>query len=171
MSLRLASARTSSVFVATNTRRSNHELLCGTGCFVGRYGHPSSMTRARLCARYGHLATPKSDFAFDAIALPMVRVGLEARSRSAWLPQHKAPSGGPVLCIETCQAEAAMGATHSKSDRNDARGLAPIISTAWYYQVHVKSAPSRMAHPCWWHPGRCYPKREIWRMQGGQYCF
>ncbi|SES10640.1 Transposase [Sphingobium sp. YR768] len=83
--------------------------------------------------------------AFNSIALPMVRIGLEACSQSAWLHQGMARSGLPVLCIETRQAKAAMGAMPNKTDRNDARGLAQIIRTGWYRQVHVKSAPSRMS--------------------------
>lgn len=54
-------------------------------------------------------------------------------------------AGFPALCIETRQAKAAMGAMPNKTDRNDARGLAQIIRTGWYRQVHVKSVPSRMA--------------------------
>lgn len=83
--------------------------------------------------------------AFKGVPLPMVRIGLEACSQSAWLHQGLARSGLPVLCIETRQAKAAMGAMPNKTDRNDALGLAQIIRTGWYRQVHVKSAPSRMS--------------------------
>ena len=83
--------------------------------------------------------------AFDAVGLPMARIGLEACSQSAWLHQGLTRAGLPALCIETPQAKAAMGAMPNKTDRNDARGLAQIIRTGWYRQVHIKSVPSRMA--------------------------
>lgn len=83
--------------------------------------------------------------AFDGVGLPMMRIGLEACSQSAWLHQGMARAGLPVVCIETREAKAAMGAMPNKTDRNDARGLAQIIRTGWYRQAHVKSAPSRMA--------------------------
>lgn len=83
--------------------------------------------------------------AFNLVDLPMERIGLEACSQSAWLHQGLTRAGFPALCIETRQAKAAMGAMPNKTDRNDARGLAQIIRTGWYRQVHVKSVPSRMA--------------------------
>jgi transposase len=67
--------------------------------------------------------------AFDAVGLPMERIGLEACSQSAWLHQGLTRAGWPALCIETRQAKAAMGAMPNKTDRNDARGLAQIIRT------------------------------------------
>jgi len=83
--------------------------------------------------------------AFDAVGLPMERIGLEACSQSAWPHQGLTRVGLPALCIETRQAKAAMGAMPNKTDRNDARCLGQIIRTGWYRQVHVKSVPSRMA--------------------------
>lgn len=75
----------------------------------------------------------------------MERIGLEACSQSAWLHQGLTRAGFPALCVETRQAKAAMGAMPNKTDRNDARGLAQIIRTGRYRQVHIESAPSRMA--------------------------
>lgn len=83
--------------------------------------------------------------AFNLVDLPMERIGLEACSQSAWLHQGLTRAGFPALCVETRQAKAAMGAMPNKTDRNDARGLAQIIRTGWYRQVHIKSTPSRMA--------------------------
>jgi transposase len=83
--------------------------------------------------------------AFCGVGLPMKRIGLEACSQSAWLHQGLTRAGLPALCIETRQAKAAMGAMPNKTDRNDARGLAQIIRTGWFREVHVKNAPCRMA--------------------------
>lgn len=80
---------------------------------------------------------------FDALGMTMERVGLEACSLSAWLHQGLAEAGIPVVCIETRQAKAAMGAMPNKTDRNDARGLAQIMRTGWYRAVHVKSPSCR----------------------------
>lgn len=82
---------------------------------------------------------------FRNLSHPLERIGLEACSQSAWLHQGLTRAGLPAVCIETRQAKAAMGAMPNKTDRNDARGLAQIIRTGWFRQVHVKSAPCRSA--------------------------
>lgn len=75
--------------------------------------------------------------------LPMERVGLEAGGLSSWLCQELLALGRPVICMETRHAKAAMGAQQVKTDRNDARGLAHIMRTGWYREVHVKSRDSQ----------------------------
>jgi transposase len=52
-------------------------------------------------------------------------------------------AGIPATCIEARQAKAAMGAMPNKTDRNDARGIAQIIRTGWYREVHVRSPSCR----------------------------
>ena len=52
-------------------------------------------------------------------------------------------AGLPAVCIETRQANAAMGTMPNKTDRNDARALAQIMRTGWYRAVHVKSPSCR----------------------------
>ena len=78
-----------------------------------------------------------------ATGLPMERVGLEAGGLSSWLCQELLALGWPVICIETRHAKAAMKAQQVKTDRNDARGLAHIMRTGWYKEVHVKSQESQ----------------------------
>jgi transposase len=68
----------------------------------------------------------------------MKRVGLEACSLPAWLHQALTEAGIAVICIDTRQAKAAMGAM-PKTDRNDARGIAQIMRTGWYRAVHMKN--------------------------------
>lgn len=77
------------------------------------------------------------------VGLPIERVGLEAGGLSSWLSQNLLAVGWPVICIETRHAKAAMQAQQVKTDRNDARGLAHIMRTGWYKQVHVKSPDSQ----------------------------
>jgi transposase len=78
-----------------------------------------------------------------AIGLPMERVGLEAGGLSSWLCRELLAVGWPVICIETRHAKAAMAAQQIKTDRNDARGLAHIMRTGWYKEVHIKSPNSQ----------------------------
>ena len=47
--------------------------------------------------------------------------------------------GYPAICIETRHVKAALKAQQVKTDRNDARGIAHIMRTGWYREVHVKS--------------------------------
>jgi transposase len=77
------------------------------------------------------------------LGLPMERVGLEAGGLSSWLCHELLAARWPVICIETRHAKAAMGAQQVKTDRNDARGLAHIMRTGWYKEVHVKSQESQ----------------------------
>lgn len=77
------------------------------------------------------------------VGLPLTRLGLEAGSLSPWLCHELLALGYPVICIETRHAKAAMKAQQVKTDRNDARGLAHIMRTGWYKEVHVKSHDSQ----------------------------
>jgi len=85
---------------------------------------------------------------FDALGMPVERVGLEACSLTAWLHQGLSEAGIPAVCIEARQAKAAMGSMPNKTDRNDARGIAQIIRTGWYRAVHVKAHPAALGVLC-----------------------
>ena len=77
------------------------------------------------------------------LGLPLERVGLEAGGLSSWLCHELLANGWPMICIETRHAKAAMVAQQVKTDRNDARGLAHIMRTGWYREVHIKSLESQ----------------------------
>jgi transposase len=77
------------------------------------------------------------------LGLPMERVGLEAGGLSPWLCHALLADRWPVICIETRHAKAAMKAQQVKTDRNDARGLAHIMRTGWYREVHIKRHDSQ----------------------------
>ena len=83
------------------------------------------------------------DLWLKAIGLPMERVGLEAGGLSSWLCEGLLAMGWPMICIETRHAKAAMKAQQVKTDRNDARGLAHMMRTGWYKEVHIKSRDSQ----------------------------
>lgn len=67
------------------------------------------------------------------------RVGLEAYSLSAWLCSQLSDRGIPMHCIETRHSKAMLKAMINKTDRNDARGIAQMMRTGWFREVHVKS--------------------------------
>ena len=72
------------------------------------------------------------------------RVGIESWTMTPWLFAGLAKAGLPVVCIETRQSSAVLKAARpSKSDRNDARGIAEIMRAGIYKSVHVKSTESR----------------------------
>jgi transposase len=74
---------------------------------------------------------------------PLERVGLEAGGLTPWLCHELLATDWPAICIETRHAKAAMKAQQVKTDRNDARGLAHIMRTGWFREVHVKSHQSQ----------------------------
>ena len=56
------------------------------------------------------------------------RIGLEAGPLSQWLISALAEAGLPVICVETRHMRAALKAQINKTDRNDARGIAQMMS-------------------------------------------
>lgn len=95
--------------------------------------------------REGEVPTEPADISqwLKALGFPMERVGLEAGGLTPWLCHELLAIGWPAICIETRHAKAAMKAQQVKTDRNDARGLAHIMRTGWFREVHVKSHQSQ----------------------------
>lgn len=83
------------------------------------------------------------DVWLSRLKLPLERVGLEAGNLSPWLCHELLAKGWAAICIETRHAKAALQAQQVKTDRNDARGIAHIMRTGWYREVHVKSHESQ----------------------------
>ena len=71
------------------------------------------------------------------------RLGLESGSLSSWLCEALQACGLPAICIDARHAKAGLSMQVNKSDRNDARGLAQIMRTGWYREVHIKSKENR----------------------------
>ena len=67
-----------------------------------------------------------------------VRIGLETGPTSTWLWTELKRLGLPVICIDARHAEAVLKMQINKSDRNDAIGIARIMQTGWFKEVHVK---------------------------------
>ena len=75
-----------------------------------------------------------------ALGLPLARVGLETGALAGWLCEEMTQRGVPnLVCMDARHARAAMVAMTHKTDRNDARGLAHMLRTGWFRQVHVKT--------------------------------
>jgi Transposase len=75
-------------------------------------------------------------------ALNAVRIGLETGPTSTWLWTELKRLGLPVICIDARHAKAVLKMQINKSDRNDAIGIARIMQTGWFKEVHVKDVDS-----------------------------
>jgi transposase len=71
------------------------------------------------------------------------RIGLEARPLSQWLLSALAEAELPVVCVETRHMQTVLKAQISKTDRNDARGIAQMRRVGLYRLVHVKTLRSQ----------------------------
>src|ERR1700759_3326763 len=72
----------------------------------------------------------------------VVRIGLETGATSTWLWTELNKIGLPVICIDARHAKAVLKMQINKSDRNDAVGIARIMQTGWFKEVHVKDLDS-----------------------------
>jgi len=75
--------------------------------------------------------------------LAYARVGLEAGPLSQWLHAGLTGEGFRVVLLETRQAHAVLKTMRNKTDRKDAQGLAHLLRTGWYQEVHAKSAAAQ----------------------------
>jgi transposase len=80
--------------------------------------------------------------ALKAYASKLRRLGHEAGSLSPWLQVELKQRGLPAICLEAWHARAALSAMRNKTDKADARGIAHIVRTGWFREVHVKSEES-----------------------------
>lgn len=71
-----------------------------------------------------------------------LKVGLEAGALTQYLTHGLKALNFDVVCMEARQVAVTLSAMRNKTDRNDARGIAQILRTGWYSQVHVKSMES-----------------------------
>src|SRR6201993_5243441 len=71
-----------------------------------------------------------------------VRIGIETGPTTTWLWTELKRLGLPVICIDARHAKAVLKMQINKSDRNDAIGIARIMQTGWFKEVHVKDIDS-----------------------------
>ena len=81
---------------------------------------------------------------FKALPYPIHKIGMEACTFSSWLGEALRDAGYAAACMNPHHAAAAIQAMQvNKTDRNDARGIAQLVRTGWYREVHIKSGQSR----------------------------
>ena len=66
-------------------------------------------------------------------------IGLEAGTLTQYLVYGLRAAGFRTVVMEARHVKSALGAMRNKTDRHDARGIAQILRTGWYREVHVKS--------------------------------
>src|ERR1700751_2434382 len=71
-----------------------------------------------------------------------VRIGIETGPTTTWLWTELKRLGLPVICIDARHAKAVLKMQINKSDHNDAIGIARIMQTGWFKEVHVKHIDS-----------------------------
>ena len=86
-----------------------------------------------------------------------VRIGLETGPTSTWLWTELKRLGLPVICIDARHAKAVLKMQINKSDRNDAIGIARIMQTGWFKEVHVKDIDATRSGR-YWPAGRCWSR-------------
>lgn len=69
-------------------------------------------------------------------------IALEAGTLSQYLTYGLQAADFDVVCMEARQVHASLAGMRNKTDKNDARGIAQILRTGWFKQVHVKSMES-----------------------------
>src|SRR4029077_12620887 len=68
------------------------------------------------------------------------RIGIEAGPLSQWLVNALTAANLPVICVETRHMKDLLTAQQiSKTDRNDARGIAQMMRVGLFKPVHVKT--------------------------------
>jgi len=80
---------------------------------------------------------------FKGLSVPVTRIGLEAGPLSRWLHAELLRAGFEAVLLETRHVKAALSAMSTKTDRNDARGIAQLMRMGWFRAVHAKSVGSR----------------------------
>jgi transposase len=78
----------------------------------------------------------------DSLKLEIESIGLEAGTLCQYLTYGLQSAGFEVVCMEARQVKAALSAMRNKTDKNDARGIAQLLRSGWYSQVHIKSMAS-----------------------------
>ena len=74
----------------------------------------------------------------------LVRAVLETGSCGVHLYRGLVAAAVPVVCVCARQAKGALKCWITKTDANDAEGLAQLARTGWYREVHVKSGEAHV---------------------------
>ena len=77
------------------------------------------------------------------VVLAFERIGLEAGPMSEWLVRGLAEHGMAAVLMETRQVRTALSSMRTKTDRNDARGMAHLLRMGRFRPVHIKAVDTR----------------------------
>src|SRR5215471_5513904 len=121
------------------------------GCYVG-LGVSLKQTSICVVSATGSVvregvvdSDPDAITAFVRSKAPgAIRVGLETGPTTTWLWTELKRLGLPVICIDARHAKAVLKMQINKSDRNDAAGIARIMQSGWFKEVHVKDVDSHL---------------------------
>lgn len=80
---------------------------------------------------------------YEALPNMLTVLGLETGNLTPWLTAGLRAEGFRVVVMEARQVKTTLSSLRNKTDRNDARGIAQILRTGWYREVHVKSLESQ----------------------------
>lgn len=78
----------------------------------------------------------------DEVGVELAKVGLEAGTLTQYLTYGLQFAGYDVVCMEARQVKNALSAMRNKTDKHDARGIAQLLRSGWYREVHIKSMDS-----------------------------
>jgi transposase len=78
----------------------------------------------------------------DGLKVEIAKVALEAGTLTQYLTYGLRFADYHVVCMEARQVKNALSAMRNKTDKNDARGIAQLLRSGWYREVHIKSMDS-----------------------------
>ena len=73
----------------------------------------------------------------DELEIEIAKVGLEAGTLTQYLTYGLQFAGYRVVCMEARQVKNALSAMRNKTAKNDARGIAQLLRSGWYREVHI----------------------------------
>ena len=143
------------------TMESDNGILCRTGRVLGassawwtRQGW--SCERAWSTPILGAISVYVTSRAPNA-----VRIGLETGLHPHGYEPSSKRLGLPVICIDARHAKAVLKMQINKSDRNDAIGIARIMQTGWFKEVHVEDIDSHSVRALLASRARCWSRSSV----------
>ena len=145
------------------TMESDNGILCRTGRVVEADINLRGGPGRWLVVREGVVdSDPEAISVYVTSRAPnAVRIGLETGPTSTWLWTELKRLGLPVICIDARHAKAVLKMQINKSDRNDAIGIARIMQTGWFKEVHVKGISTVTRSGRYWPAKSCWSRSSV----------
>lgn len=67
------------------------------------------------------------------------KVACESGSKSMWLAREMLRKKWPMVCLDAMHTHKALAASINKTDENDARGIAQVVSRGIYTTAHIRT--------------------------------